>query len=114
MRLYGTIVGLALALGLAGSASAQSSFFPTIGQTQNVMVDTRDATLPIAQPMTTNSAWSRLTSFFPLTAGTMWYKPTGGVSTFPTPSQMPNGDYLKAFGFYRARQTSSSSSWFGR
>jgi hypothetical protein len=116
MRLYATLWSLAVGLWLAGAASAQSPLWGgSMGQFQNQIVDTRDYSLPIAQPMYTQSGWSKLASMFPLSIGSIPFKPSaGGTSIFPTPAQMPNADYLKSFGFYRARQASSSSSWFGR
>lgn len=126
MRLHGTLMSLAVGLWLTGAASAQftlfpssgsssqSSFFPVIGQTQNVVVDTRNALQPIAQPMYVQNSWTRMTNFFPQGVGKLPAKPSaGGASAFPTPSQMPGANYLQPFGFYRGSQaTSHGRSWW--
>lgn len=113
MRMTWTVVGMLVGLALAGKVSAQApvSFFPNIGPVQNQIVDTRNAALPIAQPMYVQSAWTRFASMFPSGLGRIPARPSAaGGSIFPTPNQMPNADYLRAFQFYRANQASSSTS----
>jgi hypothetical protein len=110
MRLLRNVVAVVAALCLARAAMAQKpiSFFPITGPIQNVPVDTRNALQPIAQPMYVQSGWSKLANYFP-TSSRLPYRPSAaGTSNFPTPSQMPNADYLKSFQFYRGQQAKSS------
>jgi hypothetical protein len=101
MRLGKWLGVLALGLGLAGPAAAQqrSGFLTPITTIKNQVISTPDTGVPIAQPMTLPSSSNSLTRIFHRFSGTLNRKPVGGLSTYPTPGQLPGKDYLKSFGF---------------
>lgn len=98
----------ALALTVAFSSSAQAQrrgpiFFAGVDPTQitNVPIDTSASVVPIAQPQTRSTGF-RLIDLFPRIS-LPGAKPIFGQSQFPTQSQLPNADMLKAFGHQAPR-----------
>ncbi len=107
-----------LALALAGPAWAQSITFgngPTQAQRAltgrgtpsltpfpliNQPIDTRNSVVPIAQPQTLSLPGFNLSRFFPK-VGMFSNRSTFAQSQFPTQSQLPGADWLRAFGFQR-------------
>jgi hypothetical protein len=105
MRASKWLAALALALGLAGQASAQQFFGFGILNTTNSNSSSAPTVVtsnaPIAVPQTGGGITNlRLRNFFP-----SFTRPSNehriGVSQFPTASQMPGLDYLKAFKYGR-------------
>jgi hypothetical protein len=107
MRKYMWVVGLALALGLAGSARAQViTFGPVVGQITNSNVDYRNVNAPVGASVPRSGGF-KLTNLFHQTTSISNTIPTG-KSTFPTPSQMNAAapSYFKPFQMYRAQRIS--------
>jgi len=104
MRKSKWLPALVLGLCFAGQAPAQTLNLFNFGTTQpiqNVPIDTSTANIPIAQPQTLpNAVGHKLASFIPGFTSFSNQRVTG-VSQFPTPSQMPGLDYLKAFKYGR-------------
>jgi hypothetical protein len=97
MRTKAMFAGLVVALWAAGSASAGSWWFTSTGPISYQVVDTGAPTAPIAAPETlTNKTGFNLFQFNPQFRGNTNTRnlPT---SNFPTASQLPAADYLKAF-----------------
>jgi hypothetical protein len=107
MRKYMWLAGLALAVGLAGSAQAQViSFGPVVGQITNTVVDYRKVNAPIAAPIPRNSGF-KLNNLFPSVTRLSNTIPNG-KSTFPTVKQMNSAapSYFKPFQLYRGQRIS--------
>jgi hypothetical protein len=102
MRTGRWLAGVALSLGLTATASAQQRsvfLMPSQGSIQNQVIDTSNAGVPIAQPMTLPSSSNSLTRFFPSFNRLVNRKPIQATTVYPTADQLPGKDYLKAFRF---------------
>jgi hypothetical protein len=101
MRISIWLAAVVVTLGVASSSRAQVTLpFGNVftGQTQNVPI-TIPPNTPIASPQQATTHFS-LSSFFPNFSFPLG-KSIFGQSTFPTPSQLPGRDYLRAFGYAR-------------
>jgi hypothetical protein len=110
MRAHGWLLGLGLGLALAAPAAAQRAvtWGSPVTKIQNRVVNMPKAgttaynsNVPIALPYVTSPEHTKLSlsSFLPTSVGHMTAKPTHGGSIFPTPSQMPNQNFLSNFQF---------------
>jgi hypothetical protein len=105
MHKFMWLAGLALALGLAGSAHAQViTFGPVVGQITNTVVDYRNANTPIASAMPRSGGFKLSNLFYSGTRLTNTI-PTG-KSTFPTPAQMQASapSFMSSFQLYRGQR----------
>ena len=101
MRTSVWLAAVAAALGLAGTASAQSALtWGGTGTSRQYHIVGTDSTLSsasaIASPQTLSSTKFSLSSFFH-TPTPMNNHRVIGRSQYPTYNQMPGADYLKAF-----------------
>jgi len=99
-------VVVALALMLAGTASAQSrrnsfKIFPGVDQGRAAVqgFDTRDPNMPVAAPQPRNSGFDVMKLLPNIPSFNTTPSMVTPRSTFPTPAQMPGMEYLKAFQF---------------
>ncbi len=102
MRTYQWLAAAAVTAAFAAPAEAQA---PVLfgANPQNLTfqpIDLSNPNVPIAQPQANTSIGTKLSSFFHLFSPQP-AKPVIGTSTFPTRSQSPGLDYLKAFGYRR-------------
>jgi hypothetical protein len=85
-----------------GIASMFSSLFGTASSSTSSS-STNNTPQPIAQPQIISGQNTSLASFIP--KPTVSLSKVGlGLSTYPTPDQMPGAAYLKAFGFQVAKR----------
>jgi hypothetical protein len=102
MRKRVWLAALVTALGAGRVAHAQQ-FGPVIGPLQFQVVGTDDSKLPISGP-TLTSTKTTLSNFFSSIAH-LNTKPVANVSSqFPTPAQLPDKNYFKAFRMQRPQR----------
>jgi len=77
------------------------AFLRPVGPIQNQVVDTRDAVQPIAQPQSAPERLFSLRNLFPSFNRSVNGRPVIGQSQFPTPTQLPDANYLNAFQYQR-------------
>ncbi len=103
MRAYHCLVaGLVAAAAVAAPASAQSPTqnkgswnFSNVRNMTFQPIDTRNANSPISQPQNLSISSSLINYFHKFSVKSS--KPVVGQTNFPTPSQLPNQNYLSSF-----------------